>query len=167
MEVTARLYDLKLRKLAEQKKLSEDMNEICRKFNESSRKVCKNLEVAISVSKRPGYFNYYEPEIKIKEAEHNKTLANFSSSIRKVGQEIEQIDAEIVQMKTKREQQLHPNSSVQNLNDWFSAYGKPVNIDEKDKISKFLPSAKVYGGTSHHRAFRSGATIMKKGRVTI
>ena len=62
-----RLYELKFVKLREQAMLSQEMKTVCFNLNESNRRVRKNLEVAIAVSKCPGHFQYYEPEISIKQ----------------------------------------------------------------------------------------------------
>jgi hypothetical protein len=55
--------------LKEQKLLSDQMNELLTKnggLNEGSKLVVKNLNAAIAVSKRPGYFHYYSPPDELK-----------------------------------------------------------------------------------------------------
>lgn len=56
------LYELKFQKIKEQKALSDRMHDVLSKsggLNESSKMALKNLQAAIAVSKRPGYFEYY------------------------------------------------------------------------------------------------------------
>lgn len=169
MEVSLnRLYELKIRKLEEQREVSNKMNAILRELSASSHMVKKNLEVAISVSKRPGYFHYYEPDASIRELEQGRVLEGLVTSIQKVGRELEQLDREIAQLKTGMRSQGLPVNDVQSLRDWFTIYGRPtVHPETSDRISSFVSSQKVYGGTNHHRAFRSQSTVMKKGRCTI
>ena len=55
----------KMAKLKEQKRVADEINELLTRpgedgLNESSRKTMKNLEVAVVVSKRPGFFDYYK-----------------------------------------------------------------------------------------------------------
>ena len=56
------LYTMKFQKIKEQKALSDRMHDMLSKsggLNESSKMALKNLQAAITVSKRPGYFDYY------------------------------------------------------------------------------------------------------------
>ena len=55
----------KMAKLKEQKRVADEINELLTRpgedgLNECSRKTMKNLEVAVVVSKRPGFFEYYK-----------------------------------------------------------------------------------------------------------
>lgn len=52
---------------------------------------------------------------------------------------------------------------LQDLGGWFKTYGRPKPQPE-GLTSTFASSAKVYGGTEHHSAFRSMAATMKRGR---
>ena len=42
------------------------------------------------------------------------------------------------------------------------------NADKKDDklLTTFVASPKIFGGTDHHKSFKSVATIMKKGTLT-
>lgn len=163
-----RLYEQKIKKLNEQRELSNKMNAIVRELSNNSHIVKKNLEVAITVSKRPGYFHYYEPDPKIRELEQSKVLENLVAAIHRIGREIEQLDREIEQMRANMRNAGVFVNDVRSLPEWFSVYGRPsADPETSDRISSFVSSQKVYGGTSHHRAFRSQSTVMKKGRCTI
>ena len=53
----------KVAKLAEQKRASDELNSILTREGgliATSTKTMKNLDVAVVVSKRPGYFDYYK-----------------------------------------------------------------------------------------------------------
>jgi hypothetical protein len=72
------LYTKKLQKLQEQKKFSDQMNIILTKkggLNENNKQAQRNLNMAIAVSKKPGYFHYHAAADDIQEIEHNKVLA--------------------------------------------------------------------------------------------
>ena len=110
--------------------------------------------------------------------EQKKTLQTLVRAIRKVENEIGLLDNDISQSTdhlaasstnplTKKA--LTSSSQIGTLQEWFSLYGKPSSSAEErcDKITSFLPSSKVYGGTTHHSAFRSQSTVMKKGRITL
>ena len=163
-----RLYEQKIKKLAEQREFSNKMNAIVRELSNNSHIVKKNLEVAISVSKRPGYFHYYEPDPKIRELEQSKVLENLVAAIQRVGRDIEQLDREIAQIRANERNSGEAANEVRSLGEWFSVYGRPsVDPEASDRISTFVSSQKVYGGTGHHKAFRSQSTVMKRGRCTI
>jgi hypothetical protein len=158
----SRLLNLKLARLAEQKILAEQMRDTCKDLSESNRKVRKNLEVGISISKRPGYFHYYEPETRIKEAESNHTLEKILGAIKKIEGEIETIDNELSAQASSR---TPSPAYVATLNEWFAVFGHP-GTEHCDKLTSFVASPKIYGGTNHHRAFKSQSLVMKKGTVT-
>ena len=79
-------------KLAEQKKLSDDMHTLLAGDEksgaigaiESSRLTCKNLEAAIVASRRPGYFSYYAAPKEVQKMEQGKELKKITAAIAKV-----------------------------------------------------------------------------------
>lgn len=110
--------------------------------------------------------------------EQKKTLQNLVRAIKKVENEIELINNDISQSSGRMassttnlptKNAFTPSSQIGTLQEWFSLYGKPSSSEEErnDKITSFLPSSKVYGGTTYHSAFRSQSTVMKKGRITL
>ena len=161
----AQLHSLRLQKLQEQKQAAEKMNEILAKLNDESRLTRRNLQAAIAVSKQPGYFEYHSPSPEVKQVEGNKVLSHLTRNVEKVNREIEQIDSEIDQLKAHKESKP-VDLPMNSLHQWFDTYGRPKHADKSEMISTFHSSPKIYGGTGHHRAFKSQATIMKKGRVT-
>lgn len=143
-------------------------------FNEASRKTCKNLEAAITASKRPGYFAYYE------QPDHLTAVVR-SGEVERLQAQVVQLQKQIDQLTDKLEalhsaaaapspagEQPHaapPN--VHNLKQWFATYGSPKQADTSDELyTNFTPNKKVYGGTTHYSAFRSQSSTMKKGRLT-
>lgn len=164
------LYAARLQKLEEQKALSTRMNDILTKskgLNESARLTLKNLQAAIAVARQPGYFEYYTTPDDLKQVEEHKVLNNLARSIQKIHQELEQINAEIHTMEMKRSQPKPSDIPLTSLNQWFDMYGgKPKDVNNKEQITQFHPVARVYGGTGHHRAFKSQASAMKVGRIT-
>lgn len=180
------LYEQKVLKLNEQKLLSDHMNDLLTRsggLNENTKIIQKNLLAAIAVSKQPGYFDYYEPSTDIKDIEKNKILNNLVRNLNKIHRELEQINSEIsqqqLQLQQQQQQQQHSLSSTRNsiqkyeqpnlnsLSQWFETYGRPENVGcLEERKTTFQQSPKIYGGTNHHRAFKSQASTMKKGRVT-
>lgn len=179
------LYEQKVLKLNEQKLLSDHMNDLLTRsggLNENTKIIQKNLLAAIAVSKQPGYFDYYEPSTDIKDIEKNKILNNLVRNLNKIHRELEQINSEISQQQLhlqQQQQQQHSLSSTRNsiqkyeqpnlnsLSQWFETYGRPENVGcLEERKTTFQQSPKIYGGTNHHRAFKSQASTMKKGRVT-
>ena len=179
------LYEQKVLKLNEQKLLSDHMNHLLTRsggLNENNKIIQKNLLAAIAVSKQPGYFDYYEPSTDIKEIEKNKILNNLVRNLNKIHRELEQINSEITQHQQQQQQQQQQHSlsstrmnsiqkyepvNVNNLSQWFETYGRPENVGcLEERKTTFQQSPKIYGGTNHHRAFKSQASTMKKGRVT-
>lgn len=54
----------KLGKLEEQKRVADQLRDVLTKDGglvETSDRLCKNLQAAVAVSKRPGFFEYYQP----------------------------------------------------------------------------------------------------------
>jgi hypothetical protein len=177
-EALRQLYEQKVHKLNEQKLLSDRMNDLLTRtggLNENSKMIQKNLSAAIAVSKQPGYFDYYEPSSEIKEIEKNKVLNSLVRNLNKVHRELEQINQEIVNHQQHLHQQQISSSSLTpksehhlgSLSQWFETYGRPENQGcLEERMTTFQQSPKIYGGTNHHRAFKSQAASMKKGRIT-
>lgn len=63
--------------------------------------------------------------------------------------------------RRRREAALAP--TVRSTEQWLRTYGRPKAMTE-GMTSTFAPLPRVYGGTEHHSAFRSSATVMKEGR---
>ena len=77
------------------------------------------------------------------------------------------IDQEIQQRREKG--QVNQGSSFQpsvgSLDQWFQSYGRPKPSPD-GIMTTFQKDKKIYGGTAHHRAFKTQAMTMKKGRGT-
>jgi hypothetical protein len=157
------LLKTKVEKLSEQKTLSDKMNSILASMNDSTKLKKRNLRAAIAVSNQPGFFDYYETPDDIKQMEDNKVLNKIARQVAKVGREIEAITEEISLIKKPKDSASE--NSFRSLDQWLESYGRP-NIYNSELISSFKPSAKIYGGTAHHRSFKSSAATMRKGRVT-
>lgn len=112
-----------------------------------------------------GYFDYYKASDEVKDVEDGKVLNQYARSIAKVHAELEQINSEIE--KSKRPPATIPEISLTTLGQWFDIYGRPkANDAVDDMLTTFTPSPKIYGGTAHHRSFKTQATTMRKGRLT-
>ena len=184
------LYDQKMVKLAEQKSLSDTMNNLLvQHMNPSQREVKRNLIAAIATAKQPGYFQYYEKPDKVKQAESQKELNSMARKIAKVHNELEQLNNEITSATAAAKGRTPPDdqqlstinewfaknggrgnneAGVSSLSSWFDTYGKPQMAGEfqKDMLSKFEENKKIYGGTAHHRSFKSKAVTLKLGSLT-
>lgn len=163
------LYMTRIQKLEEQKALSKRMNDLLTKpkgLNDSQKLTLKNLQAAIAVSKQPGYFEYYATPEDLKQIEDNKVLNSIARAIQKLHQELEQINNEINSLESKKIGYKMSDIPLGSLNQWFDMYGRPKDSGNKELISQFVVDSRVYGGTSHHRAFKSQASTMKPGRIT-
>ena len=165
------LYATRLQKLEEQKTLSDRLNTMLTKpngLNESTKCELKNLQAAIAVAKQPGYFEYYIPPSEVKQIEDQKVLNSLARAIQKLGKELEQLGSEIHSLEVRhhvppQREDFAPNS----LSQWFDLNGgQPRDGGNKEQITQFMPSARVYGGSAHHRAFKSQSSVLKKGRIT-
>lgn len=173
-DVLTGLYKVKEGKIAEQKEYSDRMRDILAKMNQSSNLTKKNLQAAIAVSKKAGYFEYYAPPDEVKQAEEQKTLNSFAAKIAKTHKELEAINAEIEQAKSKEKKQPM-DIQINDLAQWMSTYKEITPYDETEKrtsqplpelLTKFSTGKKIYGGTKHHRSFKTMATTMVKGTLT-
>lgn len=144
-------------------------------FNDVSRKTCKNLEAAITASKRPGYFAYYEQPDHLAAVVRSGEIERLREQLAQLQKQLDQVAAKIEALPSKRAGAAQatdtPSStSVHNLQQWFATYGapsKPAASDASAELyTSFTPDKKVYGGTAHYSAFRSQASTMKKGRLT-
>ena len=159
------LYKTKTQKLIEQKALSDEASTILSKLNNSSLQARKNLSAAIAVAKKPGYFDYYEPNNDIKSIESNHILKKITNQIGALTTELQVINEEISSIKLIHSQQKPPDLGITKISQWFEVYGQPKN-DDMDRLTSFSVCRKIYGGTSHHRSFKSLSSTMKKGRIT-
>ena len=58
-----------------------------------------------------------------------------------------------------------PPASVSSFDQWFSNYGRP-SPGPHGLQSRFQEDPKIYGGTGHHKGFRTQARMMRKGTIT-
>jgi hypothetical protein len=167
------LYGAKLAKLNEQKKLSDQMAEMLKThLVPSSKMACKNMKAAIAVSKKPGVFEYYQPTEDVKNIERNKSLNGLAKRISTVNNELAAMTEEIAAAEAAKTAAAKKGMGVpgesMGLDGWFEQYGRPTPAEDaqKDLLSTFEPARKIYGGTSHHKSFKSSASIMKRGTLT-
>ena len=126
------------------------------------------MEVAVAVSKRPGFFEYYQPSDEVKRVYQTNECNNLVRKIARTQKELDMLDMEIQQRNdTKRaaEQSGGFAPAVSGLEQWFQTYGRPKAPPE-GILTTFQKDKKIYGGTAHHRAFKTQAMTMKKGRGT-
>mmetsp|Transcript_5370 Transcript_5370/g.5503 ORF Transcript_5370/g.5503 Transcript_5370/m.5503 type:complete len:180 (+) Transcript_5370:126-665(+) len=162
------LYTKKIQKLQEQKNFSDQMHMLLTKkggLNENNKQAQRNLNMAIAVSKKPGYFHYHAAADDIQEIEHNKVLATLARSIAKCNGEIDQINEEIIHASSKPIEKMS-EVSLMSIGQWHETYGKASRASVEGMITQFDKSTKIYGGTAHHRSFKTVSSVMKKGRIT-
>ncbi|CAN0392685.1 unnamed protein product [Ectocarpus fasciculatus] len=165
------LYEQKFAKLKEQKDVSNKMKEILANptgLIDSSFKTRKSLKAAIAVARQPGYFEYFTPPTEVEEHEQNKTLSQMARQVQKLHRELEEINSEISTIESSNKTaSIDSNGGPSSLSQWFDTYGRPKHAEtQEDMLTSFHQSPKIYGGTSHHRAFKSQSSNMKKGRLT-
>ena len=140
------LYKQKMVKLTEQKELSDKMNRILAKMNNSSSECRRNLLAAIAVSNQSGYHDYYETPKELKEIEDQKVLNTIARAIQKVHREVVQINEEIQQCEASQPKARVEDVPLSSLNQWFEVYGRPKEdgvMLVKDMLSTFRPNGKV------------------------
>ncbi|KAK1947964.1 hypothetical protein P3T76_000254 [Phytophthora citrophthora] len=135
-------------------------------FNEASRKTCKNLEAAITASKRPGYFAYYEQPERLKNVLRSGEVQRLQEQIIHLQKQIDQLTEKIEKSAEGQDAVAHTGTTVTSLKQWLATYGTPKQQSTSDLFTVFAPDKKVYGGTTHYSAFRSQSSTMKKGRLT-
>lgn len=125
------LYEMKTKKLLEQKILSDQLHEISMKLNESSQQVCKNLQLAIAISKRIGStFQYYEKTSDIVNIEQSTIIQKLVNDIAKINQELERMNDEIrdLEKKERYEQQqrdlMSNTMKITKFHEWYDTYGR-------------------------------------------
>ncbi|KAJ1454717.1 hypothetical protein M885DRAFT_521304 [Pelagophyceae sp. CCMP2097] len=156
-------------KLSEQKALSDQLHSLLTKSGgliESSSLTCKNLQVAVAVSKRPGFFEYYVPNEYVKRVIRTDECGALVRKMQRVQKELEAIEADVSQRRAAETAKLseeRPAPNVGSLDQWFAQYGRPKE-PAAGVLTTFEKNAKIYGGTAHHRAFKTQALKMKKGR---
>ena len=178
------LTNLKLSKLAEQKELSDKMSHILKSEMIPSQTMNnKNLIVAIAVSKKAGFFEYYQAPDQVKEFERDKILSKLTRSIGKLNSEIDSITGEIsLAMQEKKASIVATNAKLmdtsrggpRSISQWMEAHASKddkegagkMDSDKADtNFTSFKPASKIYGGTAHHRSFKSSASTMTLGRM--
>ncbi|CAM9163129.1 unnamed protein product [Scytosiphon promiscuus] len=156
------LTALKIRKLKQQEDLAKEFNLILTRqggLNDQAHQTCKNLEYAIAIATRPGQIEYFRPSEDAARIVENGELAALTNKIARLQREIDQVEHDINQAGAI-------SSACSSLAEWFAAYGEPGPPAATGLMTNFEESPKIYGGTNHHRAFKTQATVMRKGRVT-
>lgn len=116
-------------------------------------------------SKRPGYFTYYETPERVKAAERSGEVKRLQGQAALLQKQIDQVTDQIESAARDGGGKAPSSPSVGSLKQWLATYGAPTQA-HPDQYSSFTPDRKVYGGTAHYSAFRSQASVMKKGRLT-
>ncbi|KAL4169622.1 hypothetical protein KRP22_010540 [Phytophthora ramorum] len=168
MEVTQELVLKKVELLEQQKAKAARINELLDApggLNEVSRKTCKNLEAAITASKRPGYFAYYEQPEQVKIIMRSGEVQRLQEQILHLQKQIDQLTEKIEKSAEGSQDVGHAGTTITSLKHWLATYGAPKQ-SASDLYTIFSPDKKVYGGTAHYSAFRSQSSTMKKGRLT-
>mmetsp|Transcript_14265 Transcript_14265/g.18529 ORF Transcript_14265/g.18529 Transcript_14265/m.18529 type:complete len:174 (+) Transcript_14265:22-543(+) len=172
MPLAAELIASKQRKLVEQKKVADEMNLLVSEHMEQSRIITKDLGRAIDVASRPGFHNYYKPPEQYQMNIRNDDLKKFTKKVDRLQGDIDSLDAEInqIDLATKKVVAIVPETAqVSSLKQWLARYGTQQpeqNTPPPHYMSTFQPTPKIYGGTNHHKAFKSQATTMTKGILT-
>lgn len=158
---------------------SVQMNAMLKSLNAGSNLSRKNLVAAIAASKSPGNFPYYAPTEEIRNIESNKSLNVLARRVAKVHNELVAIDNEIclataaAQKRPSLEEQS-PGTLAQwkqkYANEFDSVLYKKYDVKAANTqgamVSTFKPSSKIYGGTAHHKSFKTTSTQLIKGRCT-
>ncbi|ETO72280.1 hypothetical protein F444_11555 [Phytophthora nicotianae P1976] len=168
MELTQELVKKKIELLEQQKAKSTKLNELLDApggFNEVSRKTCNNLEAAITASKRPGYFAYYEQPQHVKNILRSGEVQRLQEQILHLQKQIDQL-TEKIEKSAEGQDVGYTDTTITSLKHWLATYGMPKQQSTSDLFTVFTPDRKVYGGTTHYSAFRSQSSTMKKGRLT-
>uniref|UniRef100_A0A7S2FSZ0 Uncharacterized protein n=1 Tax=Florenciella parvula TaxID=236787 RepID=A0A7S2FSZ0_9STRA len=161
----------KMAKLKEQKRVADEINELLTRpgedgLNESSRKTMKNLEVAVVVSKRPGFFEYYKPAPEVEAIQKNGEIQHLVKKLNRLGGEIAQLDAESQNIEAMRKPlKMSSGPELTSLAQWNARYGTVEKPVPSGFYSGFNDAPKIYGGTEHHRAFKTQSRTMKRGRL--
>ena len=161
------LYKIKEQKLREQKQLSDEASGVLHKLNESSNLSRKNLTALVAISKQAGSLHYYEAPDEVKALENEKVINKLASRLRSKHKELEELEKEIVLSTPKGIDISNVQSSpITSISQWFDLYGRAHNQVEKDMLTTFSPAPKIYGGTAHHRSFKTQSSVMRTGHLT-
>jgi hypothetical protein len=108
------------------------------------------------------------PTQEVKDIENKHLLVALTREVHKVEKEIKDIEAEIdtVRHAILKEISNRPSPSIVSMDQWFNQFGKPKPAPEGMQ-SVVEANTKIYGGTAHHRGFRSLATTLTRGRCTL
>ena len=163
------LLHKKLRTLEQQRAQSDDLNALLTReggLNESQYMTCKNLKAAVAVSKQPGFFEYHKHSTEVQRAYDRKTCNQMVKKIARTQQDLDAIEEDIRAREAARLKSLElRDPTLTSFDQWFQQYGRPKDPPD-GFMTTFESNKKIYGGTSHHRAFKTQALTMKKGRGT-
>jgi hypothetical protein len=134
---------------------------------ENTKYTMKNLEAAIASSRRPGYFSYWQPNENVKHIESKKELSRLTIQVNSMQKEIDLAAAEVARVEGDIRLELAlKDNPTRNLDTWFATYGRPTRQPSMGMASEYRPNPKVYGGTKHHKSYRSLAVTLKPGNLT-
>lgn len=161
------LYKIKEQKLREQKQLSDEASGILNKLNNSSSESRKNLTACVAVSRQAGNLHYYEAPDEVKSLENEKVINKLAAKLRSKHKELEELEKEIIRSTPKCIDLSNVQSPpITSISQWFDLYGRAHHQAEKDMLTTFSPAPKIYGGTAHHRSFKTQSSVMRKGHLT-
>ena len=74
-------------------------------LRENTRKAIKNLDAAVVASKQPGYFNYHEPNDRVKKVEQGNLLKKKLNEIKRVEKQIQHVREQMARCEDERKEQ--------------------------------------------------------------
>ncbi|CAN0031347.1 unnamed protein product [Discosporangium mesarthrocarpum] len=93
------LLALKVRKLGQQKALSDQFNDILTRqggLNDQAHQTCKNLEYAIAVATRPGQIEYYQQSEESRRIVENGDLKALATKMNQLQRELDQVQGVLI-----------------------------------------------------------------------
>lgn len=170
-DTTDALAKRKMEVLAKQKRMIDRANlKLTKDLNEVSRMTCKSLQAAIAAAKRPGNFDYYKPPEDIAgEVSRGELQLTLHKALQVQG-EIDEAHSELSEAESKKQAALFSTNAPEpkSLKEWFAHYGRPQVAEGRGPgwRTETRRNRKVYGGSGHHRAFKTQAVTMNTGRLT-
>lgn len=147
----AEVREKRAAKLREQNVVATELDRLLRSFRASSARVMKSVEVAITVSRQPGYIDYARHSA----GDDLTELRSLVERVDAVGRELSELDAEIAR-RERENAQIAADGDVRGrpgtIAEWLERNGRPKAL-QRNMLSRFVPHE------------RSRAVSMVKGRL--
>lgn len=134
-----KLQTKKKLKIKEQNEFAKQLLKLVNQQQKASKRIIKNLEMAVAISTRPGYIEYASRSSEDEDV--SDRYRDLIGGIEQVEKDLHEIEKEIQVLVEKKKHENETVTMLSSFEEWFSVNGRPKAL-QKGYLSEFRPIRK-------------------------